>query len=289
MKIEYRVFAHAEVRAKKDGKGIEGYAAVFNQRSENLGGFREAIMPGAFSRMLREKQDVRAMFNHDPNMLLGRCANSTLRMAEDSTGLSYDCDMPDTSVARDVYRLIERRDITGCSFSFVPADGGQRWSEGRDTETGEPIAFRDLTDLDVRDVGPVTFPAYPQTSVDSRMLWPQGEPAEVLAYLIGEGRSDNEPYGNVDYADPGYQSDKKKRYPLDTEEHIRAAWNYIHQEKNAKKYSAEQLSHIKSKIVAAWKEKIDKAGPPSAEEKSAVMTAEERARLQAQLDMAAAL
>jgi HK97 family phage prohead protease len=62
-----------------------------------------------------------------------------------------------------------------------------------------------------------------------------------------------EPYGNVTYADPGYQSDGKKRYPLDSEEHCRAAWSYINMPKNASAYSAEQLSSIKSKIRAALK------------------------------------
>ena len=72
------------------------------------------------------------------------------------------------------------------------------------------------------------------------------------------------PYGDVQYADPGYQSDKKKRYPIDTEEHIRAAWNYIHKGGNSGKYSSDQVSKIKARIVSAWKRKIDKAGPPSA-------------------------
>ena len=66
-------------------------------------------------------------------------------------------------------------------------------------------------------------------------------------------RADKKPYGDVEYADPGYQSDKKKRYPIDTEEHIRAAWSYINKESNASKYSSEQLSHIKGKIKAAMK------------------------------------
>lgn len=76
--------------------------------------------------------------------------------------------------------------------------------------------------------------------------------------------ANKEPYGAVEYADPGYQSDKKKRYPIDTEEHIRAAWNYIHKAHNGGKYSSEQLAHIKAKIVSAWKRKIDPKGPPSA-------------------------
>lgn len=72
------------------------------------------------------------------------------------------------------------------------------------------------------------------------------------------------PYGDVEYADPGYQEDKKKRYPIDTEAHIRAAWNYINKEKNAGQYTADQVKKIKARIVAAWKAKIDKDGPPLA-------------------------
>lgn len=80
--------------------------------------------------------------------------------------------------------------------------------------------------------------------------------------------ADKKPYGDVNYADPGYQEDGQKRYPIDTEEHIRAAWNYISKPKNAGKYSSEDASKIKAKVVAAWKKKIDKDGPPSAAEKS---------------------
>lgn len=78
-------------------------------------------------------------------------------------------------------------------------------------------------------------------------------------------KADKKPYGDVNYADPGYQKDGKKRYPIDTEDHIRSAWSYINQEKNAGEYSADQLKKIKAKIEAAWRSKIDKAGPPSAE------------------------
>lgn len=80
----------------------------------------------------------------------------------------------------------------------------------------------------------------------------------------------SKPYGDVDYADPGYQDDKKKRYPLDTEPHIRSAWSYIAKPKNAKKYSADQVSKIKAKIVGAWKAKIDKDGPPAADKAAAI-------------------
>jgi phage head maturation protease len=74
------------------------------------------------------------------------------------------------------------------------------------------------------------------------------------------------PHGAVEFADPGYQADGKKRYPIDTEQHIRAAWNFINRAGNAQRYSTTQVGEIKAKIIAAWKEKIDEDGPPSADE-----------------------
>ncbi|HEU0155939.1 MAG TPA: DUF6582 domain-containing protein, partial [Stellaceae bacterium] len=85
---------------------------------------------------------------------------------------------------------------------------------------------------------------------------------DVLVASRGGDRA--EPYGEVEYADPGYQADGKKRYPIDTERHIRAAWNFINRPTNAKRYSASELEQIKGRIVAAWKKKIDPSGPPSA-------------------------
>jgi phage head maturation protease len=71
------------------------------------------------------------------------------------------------------------------------------------------------------------------------------------------------PYGAVEYADPGYQADGRKRYPIDTERHIRAAWNFINRPNNGRRYTAAQLETIKARIIAAWKKQIDKDGPPS--------------------------
>ena len=81
---------------------------------------------------------------------------------------------------------------------------------------------------------------------------------------IKQACGSDKPYGDVEYADPGYQDDNKKRYPIDTEKHIRAAWSYINRPRNAGKYSADELTRIKNKIIAAWKDKIDPGGPPSA-------------------------
>ncbi len=96
------------------------------------------------------------------------------------------------------------------------------------------------------------------------------DPVAELQAAIDKAKAKDEPYGDVEYADPGYQEDGKKRYPLDSEEHIRAAWNYIHKASNRDKYSADQVSKIEAKIVAAWKSKIDKDGPPSAEKTALV-------------------
>lgn len=95
----------------------------------------------------------------------------------------------------------------------------------------------------------------------------KAEAAAVAAKGGDDPGDGKKPYGNVEYADPGLQSDGKKRYPIDSEKHIRAAWNYINKPKNAKKYSAADLDKVKAKIVAAWKAKIDKDGPPSADDK----------------------
>jgi len=109
---------------------------------------------------------------------------------------------------------------------------------------------------------------------DAETVRVAGEPpATTLGLVKGEptdgGEKSKEPYGDIDYADPGYQEDGKKRYPIDTEEHIRAAWNYINKLKNADLYSGKQLKEIKARIIAAWKKKIDEDGPPSASEKTA--------------------
>ena len=69
---------------------------------------------------------------------------------------------------------------------------------------------------------------------------------------------------DVPYADEGYQPDGKKRYPIDTEEHVRAAWNYFSKPSNSSKYTPAQRAKIRAKIISAWKRKIDPKGPPSA-------------------------
>lgn len=76
------------------------------------------------------------------------------------------------------------------------------------------------------------------------------------------------PWGDVDYADPGYQEDGVHRYPIDVKWRIRAAWNRIHQRNNRSPYTADQLDRIEARIIAAWKKKIDPDGPPAYQEEN---------------------
>lgn len=180
-------YVTTELRAKKDKVGMEGYAAVFNKDSVDLGGFVERIIPGAFSRAIKEKQDVRALINHNADKVLGRTKNGTLHLSEDDKGLRMDNDFPDTQDAKDVAKLIDRGDIDQCSFKFSVVR--QKWGEEPDPADPTKKAtrfFRELHDVDLYDVSAVTFPAYPDTSVNLRaLLWPNGIPDEVRTHLSG--------------------------------------------------------------------------------------------------------
>ena len=145
-----------ELRAATEDTSIKqiiGHAAVFNRNSQNLGGFIEQVAPGAFTKTIGEA-DVRALINHDPNLILGRNVSDTLTLEEDDTGLAYEITPPDTSVARDWLILMERGDITQSSFSFRPID--VEWGL-----TSDDFPLRRLLEVALYDVSPVTFPAYP--------------------------------------------------------------------------------------------------------------------------------
>lgn len=153
-----------ELRATtEDGKRtIGGYAAVFDTLSVVLWDFREEIAPGAFADAI-EKNNVRALWNHDTSEVLGASGNGTLRLAEDSVGLRFDLELPDTQRGRDAFTLIERGDVSQMSFGFRSLPDGDEW---RIDEDGQYI--RRLLRADLLEVSPVTFPAYPATSVGVR-------------------------------------------------------------------------------------------------------------------------
>lgn len=192
--IERRFVKGGQLRKSAGGKpGIEGYASVFNQ-DYDTGWFVETIKPGAFARALAEKQDVRCLFNHDPNNLLARTKSKTLRLSEDSAGLHFEADLnPETRVSADVQAMIDRGDLDGCSFGFQVRKCS--WREVVDEE-GRATAYRDIEDVDLFDVGPVTYPAYEGTSVGARSLWPAGVPAEIRSHVPGlraDGKEEDAP------------------------------------------------------------------------------------------------
>lgn len=148
----------------EEKRKISGYAVLYETMSSLLGGwFKEKISRNAFDNTLKSS-DVRALFNHDANLLLGRKSAGTLRLQSDSNGLLMEIDPPETSYSRDLIVSIERGDITGQSFGFTVKKDS--W-EDLDKET--PI--RTIEEIGIlHDVGPVTFPAYEDTSVQVRSI-----------------------------------------------------------------------------------------------------------------------
>lgn len=155
--VELRAGSEDDERAPE----IRGHAAVVNVEEEIFPGFREVIQPGAFEEAI-ERDDVRALWNHDSNIVLGRNVSGTLSLREDEIGLAYAVEPPDTQLVRDmVLSPIKRGDVTGSSFGFrvdrsteTPLDGGG--------------ILRSIEALELVDVSPVTFPAYPDATVALR-------------------------------------------------------------------------------------------------------------------------
>jgi uncharacterized protein len=208
--IERRTFA-TEMRAVAGDKPtIEGHAAVFNQLSDDLGGFVEIIEPGFFDNVLQD--DVRSLMNHDPNYVLGRTKSGTLEISQDATGLfqrTYPpvIDPESAQWAKDLMVSIKRGDVTQQSFAFSvkstwngdPEDG-YRWET-----LGELVVRRLLPGGCKRlyDVSPVTYPAYPQTDVSASVrsslesfratLPPAGQPP-----VVPDGAAEQGPQTRLD-------------------------------------------------------------------------------------------
>ena len=166
MKIERR----SGVVDGKEAEGVtlRGHAALFDDLSEPMWGFREKIDPGAFTESL--KGDVRALLNHDSNIVLGRSTNNTLRMVEDADGLAVEIDInPNDRQALDVAARVERGDISQMSFGFTVDE--QRWDENVVEGSDDLDVIRTIIKVrSLYDVSPVTYPAYAGTDVSKRAL-----------------------------------------------------------------------------------------------------------------------
>lgn len=163
MKPEYRSFPLEMQIEERDGKTkIIGHGAIYNVRSLDLGGFIEVVKPGAFKRSLESGKEIKSFFNHDPNMVLGTTTAGTLMLADESTGVRYEIDPPETTYAKDLMISMKRGDIKGSSFSFRTIsdnwymDGGQ--------------LMRELIEVELFELGPVTDPAYPASDSHVRNI-----------------------------------------------------------------------------------------------------------------------
>lgn len=181
--VEQRAY-DGELKAAVEGRTVEGYASVFNSMSEDLGGFREIILPGAFSEVL--DNDVRALYNHDSNYLLARTTSGTLELKEDDKGLYYRFEMPNTSYGNDMLELFRRGDLSQSSFGFTVEKDSWRMEDGQHVRYIERVGS-------LFDVSPVVFPAYNQASSGLRSAEPNGEseaeearetPTEELNYNL---------------------------------------------------------------------------------------------------------
>ena len=161
--ISFEEAPEAELTIETRASGqtaIVGYAAVYNRLSLDLGGFREMILPGAFDKVLsrqRGKQDVIAVFNHDPNILLGRTSSGTLQLSSDEKGLKYSVTPP--AERAEIISLILRRDVFGSSFAFTVSKDGESFASDA---SGAVRSIREVSGL--YDVGPVVNAAYPAST-----------------------------------------------------------------------------------------------------------------------------
>lgn len=163
----------------RDDKKVAGYAAVFNVETDIGGMFREKIAPGAFAKAIGG--DVRSLFDHNTALILGRTKSGTLRLSEDERGLRYEVDLPDTQAGRDLRVSMDRGDIDGSSFAFRVLK--QSWDE-----SSEP-ALRTIEEVELYEVGPVTFPQYPEAEVGLRSLTAERGEREKKEHNAAQARA----------------------------------------------------------------------------------------------------
>lgn len=153
-----------ECRAELDGDKLVGHGAVFNQRAKVPGGYEQLSIEAFDEVLARDDTDAVSLTNHDPHYLLGRQSAGTLRLRTDGDGLVFEVDLPDTSYANDLRKLVSRGDMKGASFGFIPDLNKSTWTRAQDGAAVHTINV--VSHL--RDIGPVTFPAYSGTGVALR-------------------------------------------------------------------------------------------------------------------------
>ncbi|WP_039793727.1 HK97 family phage prohead protease [Paenibacillus elgii] len=165
--IRYLQAEQIEIRSGAEGeeaRTVTGYVVKFNQRSSLIWGeFYEKVAKGAFARSLQENT-IKALWNHRSDFVLGSTKNQTLRLWEDDIGLRFELDLPDSTWGRDAFESIRRGDVDGVSFGFnVRKDAWTFLSE-------EDVYERTLVDVNLFEVSPTPFPAYPDSEVNQRSI-----------------------------------------------------------------------------------------------------------------------
>lgn len=151
-----------QTREENGKRYLDGYYAVFNQEYEVYPGWIETIAPGAFSRTLREGRDVKVLWNHNLDIVLGSTANRTASLAEDERGLYGPVEINENDQdAKNGYARVSRGDVRGCSFGFEIRGMEESWDDDGTYRTR-------LTDVELYEVSPCSFPAYTQTSIQAR-------------------------------------------------------------------------------------------------------------------------
>ena len=143
------------------GKTLTGYAAVFNSEAV-LGDFTEVIRQGAFAKSLATGSNIRALYHHQGDALLGTTRGGTLQLREDGHGLAFELSLPDTTHGKDLAILVDRGDVAGCSFGFRVAEGGDRWEQ-----RGAQMV-RELLQVELSEITLTADPAYQDTTVAMR-------------------------------------------------------------------------------------------------------------------------
>lgn len=197
MKFERRNFpiTDMEVRSEEGQPTVlRGYAAVFEKLSVPLWGFREKIQKGAFAESL-SKNNIKALWNHNSDFPLGSTEGGTLRLEEDERGLLFELELPDNSWGRDAGIAIQRKDADGVSFGFTVKKDS--WDNSNPDDT-----IRTLEDVDLIEISPTPFPAYPSTNVSARSIVESDDFKDTLRSVVKEvmeeSREDQKPTHSIE-------------------------------------------------------------------------------------------
>ena len=173
-----------QTREENGKRFLDGYYAVFDQLYEVCPGWIETVAPGAFSRTLREGKDVKVLWNHNTDLVLGSTENGTAHLSEDDVGLHGPVEINEEDQdAKNAIARVARRDVRGCSFGFEIRGMEESWDENGTYRTR-------LTDVELFEVSPCTFPAYAQTSITARAKETLEDAKKKLAEAREKKRND---------------------------------------------------------------------------------------------------